>query len=149
MDKYEYESDYEYEYESEENIRRPDEVKRECLINDNMTNNYMTNNYMTNNYDEDELMTVLRQSKLEAEEENLKREMNEIKNQEREKEKEELRLNLRPLIARLSYVDENGYYTNLIENYIELNKKISKRNKKNLIELIKKPIIVNIINKFL
>ena len=146
MDEYEYESDY--EYESEENIRKPDEVKRECLINDNMTNNYMTNNYMTNN-DEDELMAVLRQSKLEAEEENLKREMNEIKNQEREKEKEELRLNLRPLIARLSYVDEKGYYTNLIENYIELNKKISKRNKKNLIELIKKPIIVNIINKFL
>lgn len=142
MDEYEYESDY--EYENEENIRKPDEVKRECLINDN----YMTNNYMTNN-DEDELMAVLRQSKLEAEEENLKREMNEIKNQEREKEKEELRLNLRPLIARLSYVDENGYYTNLIENYIELNKKISKRNKKNLIELIKKPIIINIINKYL
>ena len=79
----------------------------------------------------------------------MSRELERLQEIERQKEIEELRLNLRPLFMRLSYLDNNNYYTNLINNYIELNKKITKKNKNKLKKIIIKPSIIELIDKYL
>lgn len=129
-------------YEEEQDIRSPDESFKECLLNEQ-------NIDLNMNDETEEIKRVLELSKQEAEEKYLSRELERLQEIERQKEIEELRLNLRPLFMRLSYLDNNNYYTNLINNYIELKKKITKKNKNKLKKIIIKPSIIELIDKYL
>lgn len=130
----------------DENVRKPDETKREVLIPTNIENNDMDDDLKTalNNSMEsynDEYTIGCQETVIEKQIQMLLQKEYDVLKNGKEERKEELS----ELMIRLQRIDKDGKYYNMIKKYINDGEPLLYDNYVELIDFIKKPSIVSII----
>ncbi len=131
----------------DDNIRNPDSSYRETLLGND-------NNF---NEEEDEDMRQIMNESLKSynneylnhcQDELMEKQIQEILQKEHDEQKVMRQYResiLQPIITRLIHIDPDKTYLNVVKNYINTGNPIEKSNYDNLLKMIQKPLLIELI----